>query len=492
MTGTADPNSVYSAITLAAFADMGWYAVSQTRAQRLPWGNGLGCSFVQDACSGWPSRYFCTVASQGGCTPDLRYRALCNLFDAPYTLPSQFQYFPGLSGRGGQNAYVDYCPVYWRLSNGDCLSTSTVPLWFYGETVGSASRCFSGTYQRTTITQAPGQHAGCLDATCTLSNLLQVRLVQSGGTRLTVVCPRLGGDVNLATLPGSEFTGVLNCPPADVMCTGNPCDNNNCNNRGTCNSADGTCACQSGFYGDTIYDCANRFCPYGTNETGSSLQVRSIGDEKRAADAAAPLPRYRRHPRSAPAMPHATRCWADARMRPGSPAASRAGRTARVALAHDGYVARHSCALLHIPACVHAACSARTHRTLRSQGCPVRTSTACNTTAPCECSGRGACVTGICNCTTGFIGNDCSVTDCPFASGQRCGGATAGTCDGARGFCECADAFDDSARPIHFVGSGCETRINSTRSYPQLLFDGEYSAAMNATGAVRPVQHRRA
>jgi len=202
----------------------------------------------------------------------MRYRATCNLFDAPYTLSSQFQYFPGNPGRGGQNAYVDYCPVFWRLSNGDCLNTATTALWFYGEQVGANARCFSGTYQRTTITNAPAQHAGCLQASCTQSNLLQVQLVQSNSGRLTVVCPRLGGDVNLASLAGSEFTGVLNCPPADVMCTGNPCDNNNCNGRGTCNPADGTCACQSGYFGETIYDCANRFCPMGRALNGTVLQ----------------------------------------------------------------------------------------------------------------------------------------------------------------------------------------------------------------------------
>lgn len=59
MTGTADPNSVFSSITLAAFADMGWYQVDMSRrVQRLKWGDQEGCSFVQGKCNAWNSRYF--------------------------------------------------------------------------------------------------------------------------------------------------------------------------------------------------------------------------------------------------------------------------------------------------------------------------------------------------------------------------------------------------------------------------------------------------
>lgn len=104
MTGTADPNSVYSSMTLSAFADMGWYQVSYVRAQRLPWGKGQGCSFVLGTCAYWPSSYFCSVPNEGGCTVDMRYRGECNAFVAPYTLPSQYQYFPGQPSLGGERS----------------------------------------------------------------------------------------------------------------------------------------------------------------------------------------------------------------------------------------------------------------------------------------------------------------------------------------------------------------------------------------------------
>ena len=61
MTGTADPNSVYSAISLALFEDSGWYRVNYSQAETLVWGYGEGCDFVSQKCSdGWSDHYFCT------------------------------------------------------------------------------------------------------------------------------------------------------------------------------------------------------------------------------------------------------------------------------------------------------------------------------------------------------------------------------------------------------------------------------------------------
>lgn len=67
----------------------------------------------------------CTVDNEPGCTPDMRYRAVCNVYNAPFDLPAHHQYFTNPK-RGGQNPYLDYCPTYWRLSNGDCQDTSTI------------------------------------------------------------------------------------------------------------------------------------------------------------------------------------------------------------------------------------------------------------------------------------------------------------------------------------------------------------------------------
>ena len=61
MTGTANIQSVISSMTLAIFADMGWYQVDFNVAQHFPWGYKQGCLFVREKCSAWSSfpRFFC-------------------------------------------------------------------------------------------------------------------------------------------------------------------------------------------------------------------------------------------------------------------------------------------------------------------------------------------------------------------------------------------------------------------------------------------------
>ncbi len=65
MTGTADLSSVYSAITLALFEDSGWYQANYTRAQRLEWGNLMGCAFPQ--VRPVPRRPRTAGVTRGGC-----------------------------------------------------------------------------------------------------------------------------------------------------------------------------------------------------------------------------------------------------------------------------------------------------------------------------------------------------------------------------------------------------------------------------------------
>jgi len=84
MNGVSEPVMVRSGMTLAFFADTGWYAVSYAGADALAWGKNQGCSFASQKCSSWSSRYFCSVTNGAGCTPDMRFQATCNYYSDQY------------------------------------------------------------------------------------------------------------------------------------------------------------------------------------------------------------------------------------------------------------------------------------------------------------------------------------------------------------------------------------------------------------------------
>ena len=482
MTGTADPSSVYSAITYALLEDSGWYSVDYSHAQPLPWGAGEGCSFPQLACSSWSDRYFCSSSSQEGCTVDYRYKAICNAIAYGAALPSYAQYF-AQNNLGGQNPYVDYCPYYERLGNGDCQAGSTPTYWFWGEQSGPNSKCVTGTWRSSASSVPIQNHNGCVQTTCTPTQQLQI--VLDDLTPLTVTCPFAGGPLDLASVPANSdgrFEGVLNCPPSSLFCTGDPCDTITCDGRGTCDSATATCSCQAGFYGDTPQQCNKRTCPsvsgvecsnQGTCNTNTGICACAAGYYSSACELQ------------------------------GCP--------------HYGF--------LSSPAAADSVAQ-----------CPG---------GNCQCTNRGTCNNGAgtCSCNTGYWGDGCQFLSCPAAAaatittttwvdvnGTRmnettttrteaiavalagpalppssvvssspipgsnatqvtntttvrspsveCRGAdsknTYGECGGNEGICHCADILDfDSGLPAHSSGAACQNYILTARPYTQLNFVNE-------------------
>lgn len=93
---------------------------------RLPflWGAGRGCGFVTGSCAGSPwsaPGYFCDSAAPpaGGCTLGREAVGYCTLSTYSAPLPPQFQYFKGQPNLGG-NPPEDYCPRWASYSNYHC------------------------------------------------------------------------------------------------------------------------------------------------------------------------------------------------------------------------------------------------------------------------------------------------------------------------------------------------------------------------------------
>lgn len=129
-------NPRFSTLTLAYFADSGWYQVDLSRASMASnWGRAAGCDFVKENCirdGQVPTQYeafFCAqedatdALEMRGCTVDLERKAFCSLGTFEGELPPAYQYFNG-SNLGGNDAFMDYCPVYTGFANGLCTDRS--------------------------------------------------------------------------------------------------------------------------------------------------------------------------------------------------------------------------------------------------------------------------------------------------------------------------------------------------------------------------------
>ena len=179
-------NPRISTLTLAFFADSGWYQVDLSRASlSANWGRGAGCAFVEETCISEDGQvppsyepFFCNNAPKidsggfatdiQGCTPDLSRKAACSIGQYEGELPPEYQYFHFTYGAnvGGSDPLMDYCPVFSGFSNGRCSDPENEALIRVNrmEKFGTRnSRCLSG-HVRT------GKTALCLPIACVVED----------------------------------------------------------------------------------------------------------------------------------------------------------------------------------------------------------------------------------------------------------------------------------------------------------------------------------
>ncbi|EEY56024.1 leishmanolysin-like peptidase [Phytophthora infestans T30-4] len=280
---------VYSALTLALFADSGWYEVSFSQAQPLPWGYHEGCGIAKSRCSQWSDRYICTDKSQRGCTADYNVKGYCNVASYSSSIPAGFQYFKDPLF-GGRDTFADYCPFYRGYNNGDCRGigrTATIlDTKNNMEEAGLSSKCF-----QSSLSRASGDSAA-LRPTCykVLDCSATTLTLSIGGVK--VQCPAEGGEIKVA-----GYKGKLVCPPSSQICqllqdkcsgngvllpsgecdcfpghTGDDCSGIECpshddaecggSSHGSCDRSTGICLCASGYTG---VSCSELLCPMESN-----------------------------------------------------------------------------------------------------------------------------------------------------------------------------------------------------------------------------------
>ncbi|EEY55218.1 leishmanolysin-like peptidase [Phytophthora infestans T30-4] len=154
MTPVDSYHNVFSALTLAFFADSGWYRVNASMSEVMHYGRSKGCSFATEKCidpvtqAPIAADHFCTSSTDfQGCSVDATSRAVCSLNTKSQAIPTEYQYFPGNPRKGGTNTFADYCPLVVGNTAGDCsLSANLLQLGetnvnAFGETYCPTCKC---------------------------------------------------------------------------------------------------------------------------------------------------------------------------------------------------------------------------------------------------------------------------------------------------------------------------------------------------------------
>ncbi|RNE97382.1 putative surface protease GP63 [Trypanosoma conorhini] len=200
----------YTALTMAAFEDTGFYRANWGMEEPMAWGNSTGCEFLQEACvQDGSTRYpdmFCTgVSTHFRCTSDHLALGVCSLTAFQQALAPPYRYFGNPAVGAPQHELTDRCPVIAPVAGGGCTTLlNTVP----GSRVGSNSRCVDGSSLHVHAVEVG---AVCVEVSCEGPRTLRVR---HAGDERWHLCPE-GGTLR----PGPPFTaGHIVCPKYARVC----------------------------------------------------------------------------------------------------------------------------------------------------------------------------------------------------------------------------------------------------------------------------------
>ncbi|KAK7196020.1 major surface protease gp63 [Novymonas esmeraldas] len=207
---------IYSAITIAAMEDMGFYKGNYAMAEPMMYGRNAGCRLQKKKCvvngvSQFPEM-FCGYAHYTDlvCTSDRLGVGDCNVVNHDLPLPPQFQYFSD-DTLGGEDEEMDYCPYVETFSNTKCFFDGRK---LNGSVYGARSRCFDAPAGFAESGQSSAQYGLCAKVHCGTTTTYSVKV--KGATMYTRCKP--GTTLPLSSLSSEFSDGHITCPAYDSVC----------------------------------------------------------------------------------------------------------------------------------------------------------------------------------------------------------------------------------------------------------------------------------
>ncbi|KAK7199159.1 Leishmanolysin [Novymonas esmeraldas] len=213
MTGSSGAG-IYSAITIAAMEDTGYYKGNYSMAEPMVYGRNAGCGLVTDKCvvngvSQFPEMFCGSASTDMVCTSDRLGVGYCTVSTSTSALPPYFRYFSN-STLGGNDAQMDYCPYVQAYSNTNCTN-------FFGALIGSTygvvSRCLDTPGGIGWGRQSSAQYGLFAEVQCGDSTY---GVKVSWETEFTPCTP--GASLSLPSLSWWFIEGSVTCPSYESVC----------------------------------------------------------------------------------------------------------------------------------------------------------------------------------------------------------------------------------------------------------------------------------
>ncbi|KAL7699738.1 GP63 leishmanolysin [Lotmaria passim] len=217
----------YTALTMAAFEDLGFYKAVYSKAETMKWGRDAGCSFLDGKCvidnvTQFPSMFCDKDERVFRCTPARLALGTCVLTSYANNLSSYFQYFT-VPSVGGSSKYYDYCPFVMQWYVGSCTqnaSNASLTVSSFN-TFSMSSRCIDGNFtpKTTTTAQITAHYGMCTNLACNPAN--ETYSIQVYGNTTYIPCTP-GQTIALDSVSDAfEAGGHITCPPYLEVCQSN-------------------------------------------------------------------------------------------------------------------------------------------------------------------------------------------------------------------------------------------------------------------------------
>ncbi|KAK7199356.1 major surface protease gp63 [Novymonas esmeraldas] len=207
---------IYSAMTIAAMEDMGFYKGNYSMAEPMMYGRNAGCGLLTDKCvvngvSQFPEM-FCESANRTNlvCSSDRLGVGRCYFVNYPSPLPPQFQYYASTT-LGGADERMDYCPYVEPYIETKCTYDGRM---LHGSVYGAMSRCFDAPAGFAESGQSSAQYGLCAKVHCGTTTTYSVKV--RGAKTYTRCTP--GTTLKLSSLSPAFSDGHITCPPYDSVC----------------------------------------------------------------------------------------------------------------------------------------------------------------------------------------------------------------------------------------------------------------------------------